>query len=64
MFKYGEKNEVVEACLIDWQISRYASPVCDILYYVFCCTEKDMRDKHYDSWLKVYHESLTNLLNK
>lgn len=64
MFKYDEKNEVIETCLFDWQNSRYATPICDILYYIFGCTEKQTRDKQYDKWLKVYHESLTNFLNK
>lgn len=64
MFRHNEKNEVIDVSLIDWQISRYASPVCDIVYYLFCCTDKELRDKHYDSWLKAYHESLTTLLNK
>lgn len=36
-----------------------ASPVIDIIYYVFCCTTKTLRDTYYDELLKIYHESLS-----
>lgn len=64
MFKYNQSGKVIDVCLLDFQIARFASPVCDLVYYIFCCTEKELRDKCYDGWLKTYHESLTNLLNK
>lgn len=64
MFKYDENHKPVDACLIDWQISRYASPVTDLLYYLFCCITKEIRDKHYDEFLKTYHQSLSAFLKR
>lgn len=59
MFRYDNNGKPIEICLLDWQISRYSLPVIDISYYMFCCTTKEVRDAHYDEFLKVYHESLS-----
>lgn len=59
MFKYDESGKPIEVCLLDWQISRHSSPIIDIVYYIFCCTSKELRDAHYGDFLKVYHESLS-----
>lgn len=59
LYQHNDKNHPVLACFIDWQIARYASPVLDIVYYLFNCTTKEMRDKYYDSLLKIYHETLS-----
>ena len=59
MFRYDKNGKPIEICLLDWQISRHSSPIIDIVYYMFCCTTKELRDAHYDDFLKVYHESLS-----
>lgn len=64
MFKHNEQKTPIEVSLIDWQISRYASPVTDLLYYLFSCTTKELRDNHYDEFLRIYHESLSNHLKR
>lgn len=48
---------------MDWQILRYVSPALDIAHFTFVCTDREMRAKHYDELLKIYHNSLTELLN-
>lgn len=58
---HGKHNEIV---FIDWQISRYSSPVLDLVYFIFCCTDKDTRDEYYTSLIQFYHESLYKLLQK
>lgn len=49
---------------MDWQVPRYSSPVTDIVYFLFCCTSKELRDKHFDSLIKLYHSTLTDLLER
>jgi len=49
--------------LLDWQISRYASPVLDLAYFFFINTDHQMRLKHYDELLNIYHRSLKELLD-
>ncbi|CRK94159.1 CLUMA_CG007678, isoform A [Clunio marinus] len=62
MFLY-RGGRPVKICLLDWQISRYCSPVLDLLYFFFVCTDAELRAKHYDELLNVYHKSLKDLLD-
>lgn len=48
---------------MDWQILRYGSPALDLVHFLFVCTDSNLRAKHYDELLKIYHNSLTELLN-
>lgn len=64
MFRYYEQGRAVEFQLLDWQFSRYASPVTDLVLYLFCSTTKELRDQHYEEFLKIYHASLSDLLTK
>lgn len=64
MFRTDEQGKPVEIQLIDWQFARYASPVTDLVLYLFCSTTKELRDEHFDEFLKIYHESLCDLLQK
>lgn len=64
MFKYDETNKPTDVCLVDWQILRYCSPVTDLVYYIFLCTTKEMRDVHYDTFLSTYYESLSSHLRR
>lgn len=64
MFQHNELGKPLAINLIDWQFSRYASPVTDIVINLICCTSKELRDAHFNDLLKVYHESLTDLLTQ
>lgn len=43
---------------MDWQISRYASPVLDICYFLFQCTDSALRAQHFDNLVQGYHIAL------
>lgn len=64
MFKYDETNKPTQVCLVDWQILRYASPITDLVYYIFLGTTKEMRDIHYNTFLSTYHNSLSSHLRR
>lgn len=59
MFQFNDANIPSRACLIDWQIARYASPVLDVLYYIFLSTTKELRGRNYNIYLKTYYDSLS-----
>lgn len=59
MFKYDSNGKPVDVSLLDWQIARHCSPILDIVYFMFCCTTKELRDAHYHSFLKDYYDSLS-----
>ncbi|XP_055304442.1 uncharacterized oxidoreductase dhs-27-like [Sitodiplosis mosellana] len=64
MFRYDEQGKAVEVKLIDWQFTRYASPITDLVLYLFCSTTKELRDQHYEDFLKIYYGSLCDLLTR
>lgn len=59
-FQRGTPDKIV---LLDWQITRYCSPVLDLVYFIFVCTDGPMRAKHFDELLNLYHRSLKDTLD-
>lgn len=64
MFKMNEQGKPIGIQLFDWQFSRYASPVVDLVLILLCSTSKELRDKHYDDFLKIYYGSVSDLLTR
>jgi len=63
LFKYGKDSNVpVGLKLIDFQLTRFASPALDISFFIYSCTDQDLREKHYEDLLKAYHASLSGLV--
>ncbi|XP_065094904.1 uncharacterized protein LOC135715662 [Ochlerotatus camptorhynchus] len=60
-YKRGVPTGIV---LLDWQICRYVSPALDLLYFIFGCTDEDFRRQHYDEMIRIYYDSLKQLLEK
>ncbi|EDV52476.1 uncharacterized protein LOC6545752 [Drosophila erecta] len=51
-------DQPVEAKLIDFQMSRFAPPVLDVVHYLFACTEKQLRDEHFPAFMDAYYNTL------
>ena len=51
------------ACLLDFQLSRYAPPMLDLLYFLYVCTVRSMRSEHLDDLLRFYHGQLSATLH-
>ena len=49
-------------CLLDWQVSRYASPGLDIAYYLLSSTSKELWDQYYDQLIQIYYTSLSDII--
>ncbi|XP_053670920.1 uncharacterized protein LOC128721218 [Anopheles nili] len=63
MFRYEDGNPT-EIVLIDWQVMRYVTPVQDLVYFIFCCTDEAFRRKYYKEMIDIYHRSLSTMLAK
>ncbi|KAL0829689.1 hypothetical protein ABMA28_003194 [Loxostege sticticalis] len=62
MFKLnGDKP--VDTLMIDYQLASETSPVADLLYFIFICTDHATRSKHYLKWIDYYHEQLDKALS-
>lgn len=48
----------------DWQCTRYAPPVVDIVYFLFLCTDAALRARHYDDLIQAYHHALRAQLDR
>lgn len=50
--------------MIDYQVSKQSSPVADLHYMIFNCTDHATRANHFHDWIDYYHlqldESLAN----
>ncbi|XP_011641211.1 uncharacterized protein LOC105429745 [Pogonomyrmex barbatus] len=64
LFKYDKENNPCDLRFIDLQLCRYASPVLDILYILFCCCTQEMRSKYYDQLIHEYYETLSKCLER
>lgn len=64
MFQYGEDDVTpTNIKLIDWQLSRYGSPVLDLVYFIFNCTDEELRSHSYHRLLSIYYNSLSKHLH-
>lgn len=59
-----QDNKVVDIRMIDWQIMREGSPIMDIGYFMFLCTGRDLKEKHYHHFLNVYYKTLSSNVTK
>ncbi|XP_055715421.1 uncharacterized protein LOC129809525 [Phlebotomus papatasi] len=64
MYRHDDQDKPREISVIDWQMSRYASPVLDMIYFTFTCTNKSFRDQHLHACLNLYYDSFAELLQK
>ncbi|XP_028157094.1 uncharacterized protein LOC114350467 isoform X4 [Ostrinia furnacalis] len=58
LFKY-ENGTPVDAKIIDFQLTRCATPVLDIAFMFYACTSQDLRLKHYEELLRFYYDVLS-----
>ena len=49
-----------QGLLLDFQLARVASPVLDLSFLVYACSDKKLLDEHFDEMLKTYHSTLAN----
>ncbi|XP_017493305.1 PREDICTED: uncharacterized protein LOC108381399, partial [Rhagoletis zephyria] len=60
--QHTNQQTAVKAKLIDFQISRYSSPVLDLVHYLYACTEKSLRDAHFHEFMQIYYDTLAQFI--
>lgn len=58
LYRYNELGEPVDMKCYDLGMSRYSSPAVDLCFFLYLNATSDMRRKHWDNFLSLYHESL------
>ncbi|XP_050501824.1 uncharacterized protein LOC126881537 [Diabrotica virgifera virgifera] len=64
LVKYNEDNKPESCKLVDYQISRYCSPVVELLVHLYMNTNKANREKYMEILLDLYHAELTRILGR
>ncbi|XP_052741899.1 uncharacterized protein LOC112056622 [Bicyclus anynana] len=60
--KNAWKDTNSEVVLIDYQFMFYASPIIDILYFIYTGTDGQLREAHMNELKDLYHTELTKFL--
>ncbi|XP_074042165.1 uncharacterized protein [Leptinotarsa decemlineata] len=65
MFKYKTEEDLqpIDMRFIDFQLSRVASPILDLSYYLYTCADKTVL-QYFDILIRAYHDSLSNFLKQ
>lgn len=45
-------------CILDWQLAGFHPPVLDLFYFFYLCTDGDILDNYFDSYMDLYHKQL------
>lgn len=54
LLKYDSNNSTaIDTKMIDFQLARVASPATDISFFMYTCTEQDIREKHFEELIQV-----------
>lgn len=60
LLKYDATDSIaVDTKLIDFQLARFASPATDLSFFMYTCTEQDIREKHFDEFIQVSASDFT-----
>ncbi|CAD7091889.1 unnamed protein product [Hermetia illucens] len=62
MFQHDENGKAKDVLFVDLQISRYGSPVQDLIYFIVSSTELSIKTKEFDHFIKFYHTELVKNL--
>ncbi|KAH8247556.1 hypothetical protein KR038_006309 [Drosophila bunnanda] len=63
LYKYGEKGDLQEAYLLDFQICKWGSPAQDLLMMITISAEKGLRIKEFDNIVRIYWQYLIECLD-
>lgn len=61
---HPQSGRAKHVCFLDWQCSRYSSPILDIVYFLFLCTDSELRARYFDDLVQFYHHSLRAQLER
>ncbi|KAL6446240.1 hypothetical protein ACFW04_001091 [Cataglyphis niger] len=62
MFRHDPTGNINGCYLIDWQFLRYCPPAIDFACCLYLNTNRAIRDRYFDTFAKVYHDSLAQYL--
>lgn len=64
MFKHDEANNPIDVLMVDFQLSCWASPIGELLYFLLTSVADDVKVSQFDDFVAFYHKELTDSLQK
>ncbi|XP_066995252.2 uncharacterized protein [Anabrus simplex] len=64
LFRYSETGDILEVCLIDFQLARYGSPALDLANLLYICTTGELRSSYMQKFLESYRSTLVETLSE
>lgn len=61
---YLQSGRPIDVMFVDYQLTRFASPVTDISYFLYMTTEREFLFENYDQILYTYYRTLTAVLRQ
>ncbi|KAM7350016.1 uncharacterized protein ACRADG_008710 [Cochliomyia hominivorax] len=61
--RYSKDGKAEAIKIIDFQLARVASIAVDLSFFIYSCTSQELREAHYETLLKAYHESASDIIN-
>ncbi|KAG5675466.1 hypothetical protein PVAND_005368 [Polypedilum vanderplanki] len=62
LFKSDENGKTIDVKFIDFQMSFWGSPANDLIYFFVSSIADDIKTKHYDDLIEIYHSKLVECL--
>lgn len=62
MFQHDPSGSPTGCYLIDFQIFAYCPPAIDFAQCLYLVTDQATRDRHFDSFVRIYHDAFARLL--
>ncbi|XP_039957774.1 uncharacterized protein LOC126756030 [Bactrocera neohumeralis] len=62
MFQYDDAGKLKETYFVDFQMTRYGPPINDLYTLLISSTNLDVKLKHFDYFIKYYHDNLIEYL--
>ncbi|XP_022188534.1 uncharacterized protein LOC111047168 [Nilaparvata lugens] len=64
LFSYDPTGKPKSVRFFDLQRSRYASPAIDLSLFLWINTTYELRSKHWNDFIRIYHESLSKVVEE
>lgn len=59
-----ENGKLIKNKLLDFQDFTYASPICDLIFFIFTSVQYSIIEEHFDELIRWYHKHFYNTLEQ
>lgn len=64
LLKHDQNGKVVHNVMVDFQLTEYASPGHDVVFFLHSSVKQEVLNKHYEDLLKIYYSKFIETLEQ